>query len=759
MRKRVLLTFAAFIQAFVLLAQREPSKEILIYFTREVSYEKSFNSDKPTFLVKIKRESLKNELRNLSILESDLKVAAPDFKKQDTVHTLADGKVIRRMDKSKLFVYKLKQNQSQEELIKQLRALPEVLLAQPNGVFTKADAIPNDKYFNNTDDSVNKPNQKPLFDKAGITAAWDIFKGNSNNIIGLIDYGMDETHPDLDGKVVNSDAIGTGAQDHSTKMAGVIAAESNNQIGVAGVDWYARILPKNIDKLGSDGIDQVIRDAVTYSSNVTVLNCSWHQTFDEDLLRSTFAFAYKANVTTVASMGNFSNPFQSIAYPAAFDNIISVGAVNNNDQVESFSGRGSHIDVVAPNRNITTTAFTNFTNPVGWYTTTSETSAAAALVTGIASLLKGYNSSLYNDDIVNLIRLGSDNLDTPGFDTDYGYGRVNAERSMKFLLAPYALEHYTETGPTSDVQSSLTMKFMEAGSLPDGTYSVVRHELTKPVSFPPSCEIIGAWGVGYTSTGWSPANTNFGVGFTEIVPGTLTSTGATLRTYIYDVYSSSNQLLGTYPTNAANVTFGYTILSAIPPIITADTYSYNGSPALTLNPSYNPVDELPAYVTTNFSFAGATSSNAYIKSQDAQNAVTWNTASGPFGLTLNFDFIYPNQWVEFEITASNACGTTIFDVSFFGPSEMGMYMYSPNPASDVLTVEYKYKEDISKEKRVKKEFEVKILNDKGVVVKSEKNLSGTNKLVLNTSKLPNDTYFLYIIEGKREIKHQIIIQH
>ncbi len=224
------------------------------------------------------------------------------------------------------------------------------------------------------------------------------------------------------------------------------------------------------------------------------------------------------------------------------------------------SGQGNHLDVVAPGANVRTTT------EASEYIGVTGTSFAAPFVSGLASLLKGYNHNLANDDIVNIIRLSADKVNAmngQNFTEAYGYGRINAKKALDFLRAPYSLNQWTVSGGTvfnSTAQSQISLYSAHA-NLASGTYTAKKYEVRKTITFPkPFCSITGVWGRGVFSTGWSPANPNFGEGFCEIVPGTLTSTGVTLRTYVYEIWSSSNQYIGYYPSTPASVNFAYTVL-------------------------------------------------------------------------------------------------------------------------------------------------------------------------------------------------------
>lgn len=392
---------------------------------------------------------------------------------------------------------------------------------------------------------------------------------------------------------------------HGIHVAGIAAAKTNNwngtvYVGIAGVDWNAQLHAQRVDYTDDAGTYQAVVDAVNYSTNVRVLNNSWslinsnYSPRYSTTVRLAFVYAYKMNRVVVCANGNYQElyPYQTY-YPAGFGKgIIAVGSTNNLDQRASTSQVNDAIDVAAPGVSI----YSTYRNPD--YAYNSGTSMAAPHVAGIASLLKGYNTSLYNDDIEQIIRLTADDVNSstdPGWDQFIGTGRVNAYKAFKLINSPNQVVRLgTYTGGTVvSTSDPFTAHLYGVPGIADGNYSVIRYEVVRDITFPQymtppsvpglSFSLPQVWGNGTATTqsatglpyynGDCAACCNgqvdiFGLPHTEVVPGTITNTGVRLRTYVYKLrtlyYISGvcvpNTDLGYFPTSPSNVQFAATVV-------------------------------------------------------------------------------------------------------------------------------------------------------------------------------------------------------
>ena len=470
---------------------------------------------------------LQSNLRDLRA--EALSKTFPEFNQSDTLKVTRTGEKVRLSDMSEIFTLRFSSQADLNNAMQSLIKLPEVIFIEPNGTSVTHVVYPDDQRFDDPNNSGSGGQQWNLLNTgqnsgtndADIDAseAWEITKGNSSTIIGIIDSGVLNNHEDLDGKVTGS----TWSSDHGTHVAGIAAAKTNNNLGIAGIDWHAQI----IDQPWSDdpGTYNAIMNAV--NDGAQILNSSFGHCQSgtcsdpvpeprySTLVRRAYANAYKMNVLSSVSMGNYNT--SDVYYPAGYgQGIIAVGATNRNDERWVWSGSsgsntGNHIDVTAPGENIMST---NGNETYGNYRNLTGTSMSAPHITGIAGLLLAENSNLYNDDIENLIKLsaekvGNNPYNSEGWNDEMGYGRVNAHEALLRLQSPYVLDHHTATGGNVYNITQETKVFFDTPGLATGTYVVKRNEVRKTVNFSYMDEAY-VWCRGVATDGFSIANPNFG---------------------------------------------------------------------------------------------------------------------------------------------------------------------------------------------------------------------------------------------------------
>ena len=546
--------------------------EILVYFLPDsLEMEDGFTEVSDMNKLEIKSKSLDKAMKKIEL--KSVKKAFPDFAETDTVKIRENGKKIKLPNMSRIYVLKLKKKDDIERVINELSREYSVLFAEKNGR-GEADFAPNDTHYNYQwfldNDGTYAQGSGSASADIRAEQAWDITTGSSSIKIAIVDAGMQTNHPDFTGRV--SGDSGDNA-DHGTAVAGIAAAAGNNSQGVAGVAWNVGIINEDY---GSGSFTDFANAVISASNRgAHVINNSWKLipvgTYSTTV-RMAFASVYKQNKVSVASMGNQYG--EVIQYPAAFgQGILTVGATTNTDVHANYSSTGSYIDVCAPGGGGFSTNQTNdymkSTIPGSGYghyiygnIPIAGTSFSAPVVTGIASLLKGYNTNLDNDDIEQIIRLSADKVSGMNGDdfTDYyGTGRVNAKKALDLLREPYVLEHNTTTGGNVvNTSEEYTAIFFGVSGLADGLYIVKKYMVQKTVPANQSLIDKKAWGRGVSTNGFSAANPNYGMGYCEIVNADYAS--VTVRTYIYQVWNIAGTYLGYYPTTASNVEFAYSIL-------------------------------------------------------------------------------------------------------------------------------------------------------------------------------------------------------
>ncbi len=268
------------------------------------------------------------------------------------------------------------------------------------------------------------------------------FKEAMQIIIAVIDSGIDKTHPDLDGSIhsyinfLSSTEDDRDYQGHGTHVAGIIAAELNNRIGIAGV-CAARImalkaLPRNGNPWNAEAYYRALAHPIT--AGAKVVNLSLGGGFDpgeKDIITD----LVDAGITVVAAMGNEFEEGNPVSYPAAYGNVIAVGATDEVDRRASFSCTGAHINLVAPGVNIlsTTPQYPSELASEVLYDSWPGTSMATPHVAAAVALLLAKKPTLNPSEIRDQLTKTADRVPWQSArpDEEYGYGRLNVEAALK----------------------------------------------------------------------------------------------------------------------------------------------------------------------------------------------------------------------------------------------------------------------------------------------------------------------------------------
>lgn len=328
-------------------------------------------------------------------------------------------------------------NASPEATAKQYAAMTDIVeYAQPNYrisldpdefdtrsgkdlLYREGSGMPNDPEFGNQW-SLNNLGQDGGSERADIDAlkAWVKTRGSDKIVVAVLDTGVDYTHKDLVANMwsrpdavpeYTDDELGTvddlhgfdadaDAGDpmddngHGTHCAGIIGAEGDNGIGIAGINWNVSIMPLKFLGRGGFGSTANAIKAINYAIdrkqhgvNVRVINASWGSTQYSRALEDAIRAASEQGILFVAAAGNSSTDNDKRAhYPSNYDlpNVISVAALDRTDSMASFSNYGvKTVHIAAPGREIVSTWIGD------GFREASGTSMAAPHVSGVAALI------------------------------------------------------------------------------------------------------------------------------------------------------------------------------------------------------------------------------------------------------------------------------------------------------------------------------------------------------------------------------------
>ncbi|MFV9510865.1 S8 family peptidase [Tepidibacillus sp. LV47] len=260
---------------------------------------------------------------------------------------------------------------------------------------------------------------------------WNLTKGKKDIVIAVIDTGVDLTHPEFQGKlvkgvnIIDPNRLPMDDDGHGTHVAGIIAANTNNGQGIAGITWYNKIMPiKVLDQSGAGTLFDVAQGIIWATDHgADVINLSLGNYAESKYLHDAILYAYSKNVVLVAATGNDNT--NQLSYPAAYPEVIGVSAIAPDEQRAEFSNYGKYVDVVAPGVNIASTY------PNNRYAALSGTSMASPHVAALAALIKSSYPKLTNREIKKIITKTATDLGIRGRDPYFGYGEINIWKAVE----------------------------------------------------------------------------------------------------------------------------------------------------------------------------------------------------------------------------------------------------------------------------------------------------------------------------------------
>jgi subtilisin family serine protease len=360
----------------------------------------------------------------------------------------------------------------------QYAAMSNVSYAEPNTVIQLDDptagntsvdndsntyeaGLPNDPQFADQW-ALHNQGQEGGKERADIDAlkAWAKTQGSNNVVVAVLDTGVDYNHVDLraniwtrpdnvpeyvDDELGSVDDIhgfdvdmdlGDPMDDngHGTHCAGVIGAEADNGEGIAGINWHVRIMPLKFLGRGGNGTTKAAIEAINYAIdrkkhgvNVRVISASWGSTQRSKALEDVIRAAGDAGILFVAAAGNNGTDNDKRPhYPSNYDlpNVISVAALDRNDQMASFSNYGiKTVHIAAPGKDIVSTWLGD------QYRGASGTSMATPHVAGTAALVIAVYPNITVEKLRERLLRSVDKIDSLSGKIASG-GRLNAAKAV-----------------------------------------------------------------------------------------------------------------------------------------------------------------------------------------------------------------------------------------------------------------------------------------------------------------------------------------
>ncbi|MGC8708217.1 MAG: S8 family serine peptidase, partial [Athalassotoga sp.] len=326
---------------------------------------------------------------------------------------------------------------SVERAIGYFKSLPNVVYAEPNYI-VHALSTPNDQYFSN---------QWYLQD-IEVPQAWNVSTGANTVIVAVVDTGVSSTHPDLQNILVPGYNFVNGTTNtmddfgHGTFVAGIIDADTNNGIGIAGINWggsnSTKIMP--IVVLGSNGSGSTyyVSEGIIYAveHGAKVINLSLGGIEYDQTEQLACQYAYNNNVVVVAAAGNDSK--NTLEYPAAFPTVIPVASVapSGSSYTLAYYSNYSSTAICAPGgqmysqndpNGVFSTTYSTSTNTNG-YGYWQGTSFAAPQVSAIAALMISNNIT----GVANITKILENTATYIGPQSTFGYGLVNAYNAITY---------------------------------------------------------------------------------------------------------------------------------------------------------------------------------------------------------------------------------------------------------------------------------------------------------------------------------------
>ncbi len=561
--------------------------------------------------------------------------------------------------------------------------------------------------------------------------AWYLTKGSINIRVAVLDQGID-AHEDLSGNLLAGFTPGSNNTNgspinsnevHGIACAGIIAANHDNGLGIKGVAPNSKIIPVKILGDGSYGYSSSeVATAITWSyqangGNADILSNSWGFTaqgfYDASIAKAindarTLGRAGKGAIVVFAS-GNSNNYWSGVTFPANLNGVITVGAINSTGAIWGYSSRGPQMDLVCPSGgtdysgDVTTldrmgALGLNSGNYMGVF---GGTSAACPQVSGVAALILSINPNLTEPQVTNVLNSTATDMGIAGFDDTFGYGRLNACAAV-----------YKALGTTLSISGAYEICGSETYTIPN-----------LPVGSVVNWSVAPAGVLSFTTSGNTATFTKIGNAENAVITANITT--------------PCGQVAISKDVNPGNYLVIYD-RGAICPNTGGNIFSSNQT--LTGN-----------YLWKLRRMDGSTPSHMMLGERSQRiDLIVYET--GTFMLSFSSTTSCGVSQTQIPVTVlSSGCSGGFFP-----------YAVYPNPSSRELKITQKAVENVDlyhSKKMIANSFTVKLLNEKGKVLKEGKASSSSKEIVLQVADIPNGIYYLHIYEGKNVSKQQVVISH
>jgi subtilisin family serine protease len=281
----------------------------------------------------------------------------------------------------------------------------------------------------------------------GLEAANSITRGEGV-VIANIDTSVDRAHPDLAGAILPALTVAGSdgrKQDigHGTAMAGIMVARGrSSSSGILGVASRASLFPIDLEGVTAESVAEGISLAIDREVGVI---CSPVAVGGKFVLEEAIERALAADIVVVASAGNRPDP--TIQAPAKYPGVVAAVGTNQNGEHAEISVVGKEAGLGAPSVDIVSTELG------GGYSKGAGTSYSAAIIAGVAALVRSKFPELSAREVVHRMTATAVDKGKPGRDEEYGYGIVNPVGALTADVPPLG-DSPSPGAPTAGAQPS-----------------------------------------------------------------------------------------------------------------------------------------------------------------------------------------------------------------------------------------------------------------------------------------------------------------